>query len=326
MICLAHEDQDTLPLQMIGAEIVRGSMLEPERWKEVLKRCDAALNLQDHFDLRGNVLHPDSRIEKTLELVNYDGAMNFMQTCVSVDVPKILTLSSVFAIGDHRGKLADEAFEHRRAFKSYYEKVKYDALFRTKVLIEEGAQIACVLPGPILGPRGEGPFAKVVENYVTGRLPWIVDTRSQMTFTYIDDVVRGIFQILDQRAPVGLYIMANEPLSWTEFFSKLEKVSGVSPREGKVPERFASRTLGPVYFWNRLWRREPVLPPELLPYLVDCQFRFSSAKAQKRLSWDFSTMEVWLAEMVEEIKSAAQGPGTQTPLETFDRSRRPAGY
>ncbi len=344
VIALAHENQETYPLEAIGVEIVRGSILEPEGWKNVLKRCDWALNLHRHFDFRGRVAKPRGAferawlrfgdrlhgartkeriaVEKRLRAINVDGAVNFIDTCVAMDVPKVLTLSSVFAIGDQRGQLADETFEHRRAFRSFYEKTMYDALFHTRRRIDEGAQIACVLPGPTLGPRAEGPIPTLVEDYVAGRLPFAFTGPSQMTFTYIDDLVRGIFQIMDKRAPVGLYIFGNEPISWEAFFKALEKVAGVSPKDGWVKESSLESRADTAAMRGRA----PPLPRELLPYLQDCQFRFSSKKAQRDIGWDFTTMEIWMAEMVEEIRQAAQGPATQAAIETFRRSALPAGY
>lgn len=346
--CLAHVNQDTVALRTIGAEIVHGSVLEPEEWKNALKRCDAALNLHDHFDLRGTPkrrkglggaigrlndrLHPgrvkeERRLQRLLRAVNYDGAMNFMETAIAMGVPKVVTLSSVFAIGDQRGALADEGTEHRRAFRSYYEKTMYDALFKTRVKLDEGAQLACVIPGVVVGPRNPGPFARMIEGFVTGELPYVVEGNSQMTFTYIDDLVRAIFQILDQRAPSGQYIFGNDPVTWTEFWEKLGKVSGVTPREGKISEGAARTALKGTHLWSSVRGRNPALPPEVLDYLVDCQFRFSSAKAKREIGWDDTPMEVWMAELVEEIKSAAQGPATQAAVETFGAaSGLPAGY
>ena len=346
--CLAHENQDTVALRTIGAEIVTGSVLDPEGWKAALKRCDYALNLHDHFDLRGTPrvrrglrgafgrlgdrLHrkrvaEEVRLQRLLRAVNYDGAMNFLETAIAMDVPKVLTLSSVFAIGDHRGALADETTEHRRNFRSYYEKTMYDALFRTRVKLDEGAQVACVIPGVVVGPRKQGPFARVIEGFVTGELPYVVEGNSQMTFTYIDDLVRGVFQILDQRAPSGQYIFGSDPVTWTEFWQKLGKVSGVTPRQGRMSEGAARAALKPAHAWSSVRGRNPVLPPEVLDYMVDCQFRFSSAKAKREVGWDDTPMEIWMAELVEEVKSAAEGPATQAAVETFGRSSGlPAGY
>jgi nucleoside-diphosphate-sugar epimerase len=339
--CLAHENQETFALQTLGAEIVRGSVLEPERWRDVLKRCNFALNLTDHFDLRGtprksgaisNYLHrsekeEEARIQKTIKAINLDGQTNFIDTCVSMDVDKILTLSSIFALGDHRGAMADENSDHRRTFRSYYERVMYDALFQTRRRIEDGAQVACVLPGPILGPRAESPFAKLVESVVTGRQPWVIEGPSQMTFTYIDDIVRGIFQLLDRRAPMGLYVFGNDPITWADFWKKVEKVTGQRPREGTVPEGAARLALKGTGALRTKHGQESPIQKELLDYLIDCQFRFSSAKAKREIGWDDTTMDIWLAELVEEIRSAATGPATQAAVETFRRpSGIPAGY
>ena len=329
VVCLAHEMQEPYSLQAIGVEIVRGSILEPDSFKDVLKKCDWAINLHRHIDLTIPLeeekglskamnrarAEERSRARKTMKAINVDGAVNFLETCIAMDVPKVLTLSTALAIGDHRGRLADERFEHRRNFRSYYEKTMYDALFHTRVKIEEGAQVACVLPGPILGPRAEGVFTQLVEDFMTGRRPWAPQSSSSMTLTYIDDIVRGIFQIMDRRAPVGQYIFGNEPVTWEEFFKKLEKVSGVEAPGGWVKEGRLGSKGG-----------AGALPKEILPYMVDAQYKFSSEKARSQIGWDFTTMETWLAEMIEEIRSAGEGPATQAAFETFRPSSLPAGY
>jgi nucleoside-diphosphate-sugar epimerase len=328
VVCLAHENQETYALQAIGVEVVRGSILEPESFKGVLKRCDWAINLHRNIDFTVPVEGPKGvakalgrkkeerrqRAMKTMKAINVDGAINFLETCIAIDVEKVMTLSTTLAIGDHRGRLADERFEHRRGFRSYYEKTMYDALFHTRVKIEEGAQVACVLPGPILGPRAEGMFTRLVEDYVTGRRDWAVQSSSSVTLTYIDDIVRGIFQIMDRRAPVGLYIFGNEPVTWEEFYRKLAAVSGKEPEGGWMKE-------------NRLASKggASALPKELLPYMVDAQYKCSSEKAKRQVGWDNTTMEIWLAEIVEEARTAAEGPGTQAAFETFRRSSLPAG-
>jgi dihydroflavonol-4-reductase len=326
-VCLAHENQQTYGLEAIGMEVVRGSLLEPEGWKNVLKRCEFALNLHRRIDWGGDPTRRPRGREgeeevyqlKILRAINVEGAENFLDTCIALDVPKVLTLSAALALGDHRGNTVDETADHRGNFRSHYEKSMYDALFRTKVRIEEGARVACMLPGPILGPRAEGPFTQLVENYVTGRLPWAIEGRSSMTFTYIDDIVRAIFQLLDRRAPVGLYIIGNDPVTWQDFFRKLEKVSGVSPKQGWRRESAVEGALRPSRLFGRHKGREPPIPPEILPYLVDCQFRFSSARAKREFGWDDTPMEVWMAELVEDIRSSAEGPATQAAIETFMR-------
>lgn len=329
VVCLAHEKQEVYGLHAIGVEIVRGSILEPDSFKDVLKRCDWAINLHRNIDfsvpLEGakglaKALNKEreeerARAVKTMRAINVDGAVNFLDTCIAMDVDKVLTLSSSLALGDHRGKVADETSEHKRNFRSYYEKTMFDALFRTKVKLDEGAQIACVLPGPILGPRAEGMFTQLVEDFVTGRRPWAVQSTSAVTLTYIDDIVRGIFQIMDRRAPVGMYIFANEPVTWSEFYQKLEKVTGQEAPGGWVKEgRLGSK------------RGDAAIPKELLPYMVDAQYRASSEKAKAQIGWDNTTMETWLAELVEDFRTAAEGPATQAAFETFTRSSLPAGY
>jgi len=229
-------------------------------------------------------------------------------------VPKVMTLSSTLAIGDHRGRDADETVEHRRNFRSFYEKTMYDALFHTRVKLDEGAQVACVVPGPILGPRAEGMFTKAVADYVTGTRPWAVQSNSSVTLTYIDDIVRGIFQIMDRRAPVGMYIFANEPVTWEQFYQKLARVSGVEPESWVKEGRLGSKG------------GAAAVPKELLPYMVDAQYRCTSKKAHAQVGWDDTTMETWLAELVEDIRTAAEGPATQAAFETFNRSSLPAGY
>ena len=332
VVCLAHEKQEAYGLQAIGVEIVRGSILEPESFKDVLKRCDWAINLHRNIDFTIPVEAPKGmgkvgaklnkereeervRATKTMQAINVDGAIHFLDTCIAVDVPKVMTLSSTLALGDHRGQLTDETVEHRRNFRSYYEKTMYDALFHTRVKIAEGAQIACVLPGPILGPRAEGMFTQCVTDFVTGKRPWAVASGSTVTLTYIDDIVRGIFQIMDRRVPVGLYIFGNEPVTWEEFYRKIAQVAGMEPEGGWVKEGRLATKGG-----------ASALPRELLPYMVDAQYKCTSGKARGQIGWDDTTMETWLAELIEDIRSAAEGPATQAAFETFNRSSLPAGY
>jgi nucleoside-diphosphate-sugar epimerase len=329
VVCLAHENQETYALEAIGVEIARGSVLEPDTFKGLLKRCDWAINLHRNVDFSLEPPKKGSKEEgehahRTMHAINVEGAVNFLDTCIAMDVPKVLTLSAMLAIGDHRGQLADERFDHRRQFRSYYEQTMYDALFQTRRRIEDGAQIACVLPGPVLGPRAEGIFTTLVEDFVRGRLSWGISGNSQMTWTYIDDIVRGIFQIMDKRVPVGLYMFGNEPVTWEEFFRKIAKVGGFEPKDGWVNEGVLGASLKGSYFLSGLRGKKPVLPKEMLPYIVDAQYKFSSAKAQKEIGWDFTTMEIWLAEIIEDMRSEA--PTTQAAIETFTRSSLPAGY
>jgi nucleoside-diphosphate-sugar epimerase len=331
VVCLAHENQATFGLEAIGVEIVRGSLLEPEGWKNVLKRCEFALNLHRRIDWsgeqpgrgRGKQSEEEAYQVRLLRAINVEGVENFLDTCITLDVPKVLTLSAALALGDHRGTAVDETSDHMGNFRSHYEKSMYDSLFKTRVRIEEGARVACMLPGPILGPRAEGPFTHIVENYVTGKLPWAIEGRSSMTFTYIDDIVRAIFQILDRRAPTGLYIIGNDPVTWQDFFKMLEKVSGISPKQGWKRESAVEGALHPSRLFGRRKDWEPPIPPEILPYLVDCQYKFSSARAKREFGWDDTPMETWMAELVQDIRYSAEGPATQAAIETFMRPAAP---
>lgn len=181
-----------------------------------------------------------ARDRSEFERVNVDGTLELFDCAVRAGVDRIIYVSSFLALGFSTGPLLNEDGPHEREIHfNDYERTKYLADRAATELAGQGAPIVTLYPGVIYGP-GQLTEGNLIVNllidYMTGKLPArIGHGRQRWNFVFVEDVVSGILLALKKAAPGSRYILGGENLSLNEFFSAVEKTTGIPQPAMSVP-------------------------------------------------------------------------------------------
>ncbi len=170
-------------LQGRGAEPVTGDVLDADSLARAMDGCSVVYHAAgvNAFCL------PDPR---PMEQVNVEGSANVVTAAAAAGVRRVVYTSSAAAIGEVAGTVGNEASPHRGWFVSEYERSKY--LAEVRVLHEAKARnldVVCVNPSSVQGPGRLHGTARLLLQYLNGKLKFLVDT--QVSFLDIADCTAG---------------------------------------------------------------------------------------------------------------------------------------
>src|SRR5436190_19303569 len=167
---LARSDASSSTLGALGAEPVRGDVLDLEALAATMRACDVVYHAAgaNAFCLRD----PSPMFE-----VNVRGSRNVVRAAARAEVRRVVYTSSAATLGERKGTVGNEESPHRGSFLSDYERSKFKAERAVLAAAEEtGIEVVCVNPASVQGPgRGSGS-TKLLLDYLNGRLKAVVDS------------------------------------------------------------------------------------------------------------------------------------------------------
>ena len=249
VVALARSDASAADLRSLGADVVRGDLLDEAALAEGMRDSAVAYNVAGV-----NTLCPTD--PAPLYRVNRDGARAAARVAASAGVRRFVHTSSAATLGEAEGTVGREDSPHRGSFLSDYERSKTEG---EQAVIEEAARtgldVVCVNPSSVQGPGRTGGTGRILLALLDGRLPVFIDTR--ISVTDIADTIEGHVLAAERGTPGRRYVLCGATLTTAEAFALLSRVSGrvVSPRI--VPGPVASAAGAVVELAFRVARRQP---------------------------------------------------------------------
>jgi dihydroflavonol-4-reductase len=249
VVALARSDASAADLRSLGADVVRGDLLDEAALAEGMRDSAIAYNVAGV-----NTLCPTD--PAPLYRVNRDGARAAARVAAAAGVRRFVHTSSAATLGEAEGTVGSEDSPHRGSFLSDYERSKTEG---EQAVIEEagrtGLDVVCVNPSSVQGPGRTGGTGRILLALLDGRLPVFIDTR--ISVTDIADAVEGHVLAAERGMPGRRYVLCGATLTAAEAFALLSRVSGrvVTPRI--VPGPVASAAGAVVEFAFRVARRPP---------------------------------------------------------------------
>ncbi|MFZ3229561.1 MAG: NAD-dependent epimerase/dehydratase family protein [Pseudobdellovibrio sp.] len=188
------------------------------------------------FHLAGVVAYKKSD-RPLMEKVNVQGTANVVQVCAELNIPQLLHLSSVVAIGAQTKPLAmTEDFKYNIADLNlgYFEtKRKAEDLVITAAK-ENKIRAICVNPSTIygFGDAKKGSRKSQVK-VAQGKLPFY--TSGGVNVVAVEDVIDGILLALKNGKNAERYILASENMLIKELFEQIAHYAGVKAPSIKMP-------------------------------------------------------------------------------------------
>ncbi|MFT3693507.1 MAG: NAD-dependent epimerase/dehydratase family protein [Kofleriaceae bacterium] len=224
---------------------------------------------------------------------NVTGTDRVIEACRAANVPRLVHVSSVVAIGlSTNGKPCDETARwnfDELGLLDAYAITKHQAEERVHAAVKAGLDAVIVNPTYMFGPMDARPSSgKLIVNIVERKVPsW---TDGYNNFVDVRDVVRGMIAAWKQGTRGERYILGGHDMTYKQCFETIARVAGVKPPRFRAPVPVA-KLLGAWGDLTERFGRDPVVNSTQIRYAYTDKFRFTSDKAKKELGYTIGPLE-----------------------------------
>jgi dihydroflavonol-4-reductase len=212
------------------AEVVPGDILDRQSLDRAMKGCDS-------------VVHSAANTSQWpvhyshYEPVNVRGTQNVIDACREHGISRVVYVSTANVFGpgtkEHPATELSEFSGFR--YGSGYMISKY--LAQQNVLMEVDkykTPVVIVNPAFMIGPYDTKPSSgKIILMGLNKKMQ--VYPNGGKNFIHVRDAATGVCNALDRGRVGGCYLLANENLTYREFFEKLNQVAGQHPLKVRIP-------------------------------------------------------------------------------------------
>jgi NAD+-dependent farnesol dehydrogenase len=288
-----------------GVEFAEGDVVDRASLDRALAGCDAIV----HAAALVKILAPREQFDR----INVGGLENVLAAAEAAGtVQRLLYVSSFIALGPTDGTVLDESSEPRdRAWINDYERTKTLADRRARQALAGGVPLDVVYPGVIYGP-GELTEGNIVVRHILdlihGRLPGLIGSpKRRWNYVFVEDVARGIGQVLEKPSPGGRYVLGGENVTLAEFYGLVGRLTGAKIPTLRFPDGVAKAAGAAQKAWARLRGTTPQLTPDLVE-IYKHDWAYSSARAEQEFGYRGRPLAEGLAATVQWLKETSPWP------------------
>ncbi len=265
-----------------GAELVPGDLLDPSSLEQAAGGCDVVYHAAGVNSMCARDPGPMFR-------ANVTGTENVVRAAHAAGVSRIVYTSSAATIGEEPGVVATEQSPHRGSFLSNYERSKYEAevaAFRESRAL--GIDLISVNPSSVQGPGRTKGTARLILDYVNGRLHTLV--RSRFTLVDVDDCARGHLLAEQHGVPGERYLLAGACVSTDEALGTVARIAGIEHRTLNLPPVAAMVAAGAVESVARVRGKKPRLCREMAATLLHGH-AYDGSRAERELGLTYISFD-----------------------------------
>ena len=287
-----------------GVEPFAGSVTKREDVAEATKNCEAIYHLAGKvsFDYDGAVQMNKLHVEGTrilCEAAKENGVKNF-----------ILASSSGTSAITEDGEITDETYPQPVEILTkwaYYASKYYQEKTALQAFKDKGERLVILNPSLLLGSGDERlSSTKVVLDFMAKKLP--ITPTGGLNFVDARDAATAFLNALDKGRHQERYLLG--AVNWTvsEFFARLERLSGVSAPMFKVPKRVAiagSNFISSIY--KNFNKTAPFEASEV--EMGEYFWYFDSSKAEEELGFTAREPQETLMDTIKYLRENFLGDG-----------------
>jgi dihydroflavonol-4-reductase len=287
---LARSETSAQALGALGAEPVRGDVRDLETLAAAMRGCDVVYHAAgaNAFCLRD----PSPLFE-----VNVDGSRAVVQAAARAGVRRVVYTSSAATLGEARGTVGTEQSPHRGWFLSNYERSKFEAERAVFAAAgETGVEVVCLNPASVQGPGRATGSARLLLDYLNGRLKAVVNTK--LSLVDIADCTEGHLLAGSKGEPGERYVLSGATLTVREGLALVARLAGVDRPLRTLPPSLALAvaTAAEALAWLR--RDTPRICRELARTLIHGH-TYDGSKAAEVLGLTYTPVEETLRRTIE---------------------------
>ena len=232
--------------------------------------------------------------------INVGGTINLMEEARNADLKRIIHISSIAAIRQPDGAIADEESEHKGDFESHYSRSKFLVEKEIRKYLKIGLPIVTLSPGVVTGPNDTKTFGKTVVGIANKKVKAKFFPDSYIPLVYIDDVVEMMIKGINLN--VGeKYIVVGENIKIGDVFDKVCRIIGKEPITKITPGAF----LILISYFSELvsffTKKRPSLPVDGLK-AIKIGASASSQKSINKLEMKYLNADQILSKSIEWYK------------------------
>jgi dihydroflavonol-4-reductase len=287
---LARSDASSSQLAALGAEPLRGDVLNLDELVIAMRGCDVVYHAAgaNAFCLRD----PSPMFE-----VNVGGSRNVVFAAARAGVRRVVYTSSAATLGEASGTIGSEESPHRGWFLSDYERSKFEAEQAVLAAAREtGLEVVCLNPASVQGPGRARGSARLLLDYLNGRLKAVVDSR--LSLVDIADCTEGHLLAATRGVPGERYVLSGATLSVREGLGLVASLLGVDRRVRTLPPSVAMAVATAAELLGRIRRRSPRICRELARTLIHGH-AYDGSKATRTLGLRYTPLEETLSRTVD---------------------------
>ena len=287
---LARSDASASGLAALGAEPVRGDVLDLDSVAVAMRGCEVVYHAAgaNAFCLRD---------PSPLFRVNVRGSENVVRGAAQAGVRRLVYTSSAATLGEASGTIGTEESPHRGWFLSDYERSKFEAERAVfAAACEAGLDVVSVNPASVQGPGRATGSAKLLLDFLNGRIPAVVDSR--LSLVDITDCTEGHLLAGSRGTPGERYVLSGATLSVREGLALVAGVVGIDRPVRTLPPWLALTAATAVQALGRVRRSTPRICRELARTLIHGH-AYDGSKAARALGLRYTPVEETLRRTVE---------------------------
>ena len=287
---LARSDASADGLAALGAEPVRGDVLDLDSVAVAMRGCEIVYHAAgaNAFCLRD---------PSPLFQVNVRGSENVVRGAAQAGVRRLVYTSSAATLGEASGTIGVEESTHRGWFLSDYERSKFEAEQAVFAAAREaGLDVVSVNPASVQGPGRATGSAKLLLDFLNGRIPAVVDSR--LSLVDITDCTEGHLLAGSRGTPGERYVLSGATLSVREGLALVAGVVGIDRPVRTLPPWLALTAATAVEALGRVRRSSPRICRELARTLIHGH-AYDGSKATRALGLRYTPVEETLRRTVE---------------------------
>jgi dihydroflavonol-4-reductase len=249
VVALSRSPAASAGLEALGATPVPGDVLDEDALASGMAGCEVVYHAAG---MNAFCLADPSPLFR----VNVQGSLAVVRAAARAGVRRIVYTSSASTLGEAPGTVGREDAVHRGEFMSAYERSKYQAeLAVLGAAPEHGVEVVSVNPSSVQGPGRTGGTARILIDYLNGRLKFFVDTR--LSLVDIADCSAAHLLAETRGVPGERYVVNGACLTSGEALEILSRVAGVRHRVRTLPPGVAMAGAAAVEGVARLLRKPP---------------------------------------------------------------------
>jgi dihydroflavonol-4-reductase len=287
---LARSEASSGTLGALGAEPVRGDVLDLDVLTSAMTDCDVVYHAAgaNAFCLRD----PSPMFE-----VNVRGSENVVRAAARAGVQRLVYTSSAATLGEASGTIGSEGSPHRGWFYSDYERSKFEAERAVSAAARETRlAVVTVNPASVQGPGRTTGSAKLLLDYLNGRIKAVVDSR--LSLVDIADCTEGHVVAGERGTPGERYVLSGATLSVRDGLALVASVVGIDRSVRTLPPWLAMAAATAVEALGRVRGSRSSICREVARTLIHGH-AYDGSKATRELGLHYTPVEETLRRTVD---------------------------
>ncbi|MBT3476057.1 NAD-dependent epimerase/dehydratase family protein [bacterium] len=216
VVILVRKKEDFHRLESEGFKCILGDVTKKESLVGIFKNIEILFHLANiaSWWLPNNQTYYD---------VNVKGTVNLFEEAKKFPLKKVIHISSIAAIRQPEGIIANEESIHQGDFESHYSRSKYLVEKETVKYMKDGLPLVTLNPGVVTGPRDTKTFGKTVLGIANGKVKAKFFPGSYIPLVYIDNVIEVMVKAIDLKVG-SKYVVVGENIKIGDVFDKVCRI------------------------------------------------------------------------------------------------------